>query len=124
MLMTLDKPTYQTGDKAKVLFKAPFDGKLLVTVERNRVLEQHWLTTNNKSAEWSFSVGSDHLPNVYVTATLIRAIDEHAIYPSTVAHGFAPVSVQDAGYKTARNDHGRYAIPLENKADHSDQNGG
>ncbi|MVM29699.1 alpha-2-macroglobulin family protein [Spirosoma sp. HMF4905] len=94
VLMTLDKPTYKTGDKAKVLFKAPFDGKLLVTVERNQVLEQHWLTTTNKSAEWSFSVGSEHLPNVYVTATLIRAIDNNNL-PLTVAHGFAPVSVED-----------------------------
>ena len=103
VLMTLDKPVYQTGDKAKVLFKAPFDGKLLVTIERNRVLEQHWLTTNNKSAEWSFSVGKDHLPNVYVTATLIRAIDNgdgsRTNLPLTVAHGFAPVSVQDADTK-------------------------
>lgn len=94
VLMTLDKPTYQTGDKAKVIFKAPFDGKLLVTVERNNVLEQQWLTTTNKSAEWSFSVGSQHLPNVYITATLIRGIDNTNL-PLTVAHGFAPVMVQD-----------------------------
>lgn len=94
VLMTLDKPAYQTGDKAKVLFKAPFDGKLLVTVERNHVLESHWLTTSNKSAEWSFSVSDNHLPNVYVTATLIRAMDD-ANLPLTVAHGFVPVLVQD-----------------------------
>ena len=94
VLMTLDKPAYQTGSKAKILFKAPFDGKLLVTVERNRVLEQHWLTTNNKSAEWSFSVGSEHLPNVYITATLIRAMDNTNL-PLTVAHGFATVMVAD-----------------------------
>ena len=98
VLMTLDKATYQTGDKAQVLFKAPFDGKLLVTVERNRVLEHHWLTTKDKSAQWSFSVGNDHLPNVYVTATLIRAIDQTNL-PLTVAHGFAPVSVQKADTK-------------------------
>ncbi|MBD2704047.1 alpha-2-macroglobulin family protein [Spirosoma sp. BT702] len=99
VLMTLDKPVYQTGDKAKVLFKAPFDGKLLVTIERNRVLEYQWLTTSNKSAELSFSVGDEHLPNVYVTATLIRAMDERsgapANLPLTVAHGFTPLAVQD-----------------------------
>ena len=98
VLMTLDKPVYQTGDKAKVLFKAPFDGKLLVTVERNSVLEQVWLKTTNKSAEWSFSVGSTHLPNVYVTATLIRAIDNTNL-PLTVAHGFEAVPVQDTDTK-------------------------
>ncbi len=95
VLMTLDKAVYQTGDKAQVLFKAPFDGKLLVTIERNRVLQQHWLTTKNKSAEWSFSIGDEHLPNVYVTATLIRAIDQKNL-PLTVAHGFMPVTVQNA----------------------------
>ncbi|MCK8491576.1 alpha-2-macroglobulin family protein [Spirosoma sp. RP8] len=98
VLMTLDKPIYQTGDKAKVLLKTPFDGKLLVTIERNKVLEHHWLTTSNKSAEWSFAIGAEHLPNVYVTATLIRAIDG-ANLPLTVAHGFASLSVEDADTK-------------------------
>ncbi|AQG81173.1 alpha-2-macroglobulin family protein [Spirosoma montaniterrae] len=100
VLMTLDKETYETGDRARILFKAPFDGKLLVTIERNRVLEHKWLTTSNKSAEFSFSVGSDHLPNVYVTATLIRAMDATNL-PLTVAHGFAPVPVQDKDSKLA-----------------------
>ena len=99
VLMEFDKPAYETGDKAKVLFKAPFNGKLLVTVERNRVMEYHWLTTDNKSAEFSFSVGDEQLPNVYVTATLIRAIDAGSNLPLTVAHGFAPVMVSDAGTK-------------------------
>ena len=99
VLMEFDKPAYETGDKAKVLFKAPFNGKLLVTVERNRVMEYHWLTTDNKSAELSFSVGDEHLPNVYVTATLIRAIDAGSNLPLTVAHGFAPVLVSDADTK-------------------------
>lgn len=99
VLITLDKPIYQTGDKASLLFKAPFEGKLLVTIERNRVLESHWLTTNNKSAAWSFSVGAEHLPNVYVTATLIRAIDNQSNLPLTVAHGFTPLMVTDNDIK-------------------------
>lgn len=107
VLMTFDKPAYQTGTRAKVLFKAPFDGKLLVTVERNRVLEHHWLTTNQKSAEWSFSVDEKHLPNVYLTATLIRAIHPdngaESSLPITVAHGFASVPVQDPATKLAVN---------------------
>ena len=94
VLMEFDKPTYETGGKVNVLFKAPFNGKMLVTVERNNVLEQKWLTVENKAAQWSFSVGDDHLPNVYVTATLIRAMDGTDL-PLTVAHGFAPVTVTD-----------------------------
>lgn len=94
VLMAFDKPAYTTGDKVKVLFKAPFNGRLLVTVERNQVMEYTWLTTENKSAEFSFSVDDEHLPNVYVTATLIRAMDNVNL-PLTVAHGFAPVPVSN-----------------------------
>ena len=98
VLMEFDKATYETGSTVKVLFKAPFEGKLLVTTERSGVLEHAWLTTENKAAEWSFSVNDDHLPNVYVTATLIRAMDGTDL-PLTVAHGFAPVSVMDPNTK-------------------------
>lgn len=94
VLMEFDKPTYKTGDNVKVLFKAPFNGKLLVTVERNSVMEHHWLDTKDKAAEWSFSVDEVSLPTVYVTATLIRALDGTDL-PLTVAHGFAPVGVTD-----------------------------
>ncbi|MEZ0542204.1 alpha-2-macroglobulin family protein [Fibrella arboris] len=98
VLMEFDKPTYETGDKVKVLFKAPFEGKILVTVERSGVLTHSWLTTENKAAEWTFSVDEAHLPNAYVTATLIRAMDGTDL-PLTVAHGFASVAVTDPDTK-------------------------
>ncbi|MBO0950162.1 alpha-2-macroglobulin family protein [Fibrella forsythiae] len=98
VLMEFDKPTYETGDKVKVLFKAPFEGKILVTVERSGVLTHSWLTTENKAAEWTFSVDEEHLPNAYVTATLIRAMDGTDL-PLTVAHGFASVAVTDPDTK-------------------------
>lgn len=92
--MEFDKEKYEVGDKAKVLFKTPFAGKLIVTIERNHVLEYHILETDKKSAELSFSLGKEHLPNVYVSATLIRPMDESNL-PLTVAHGYAPVMVED-----------------------------
>ena len=98
VLMEFDKPIYATGDKVKVLFKAPFEGKILATIERNGVMTHTWLTTENKAAEWSFSVDDAHLPNAYVTATLIRAMDGTDL-PLTVAHGFASVAVTDLGTK-------------------------
>jgi uncharacterized protein YfaS (alpha-2-macroglobulin family) len=94
VLMEFDKPNYKVGDKAKILFKTPFVGKLLVTIERNKVLEHHYLETDNKSAAFSFSVGSEHLPNAFITATLIRPLDNSNL-PLTVAHGFASVKVED-----------------------------
>jgi alpha-2-macroglobulin len=96
--MEFDKEKYEVGDKAKVLFKTPFAGKLIVTIERNQVLENFVLETDKKSAELSFTIGKEHLPNVYVSATLIRPMDGSNM-PLTVAHGYAPVMVEDADTK-------------------------
>jgi alpha-2-macroglobulin len=93
VLMELDQDSYKVGDKAKILFKTPFDGRLLVTIERNHLLEHHVLTTEKKAAELTLSLKEEHLPNVYVTATLIRPLDVSDL-PLTVAHGFASVPVQ------------------------------
>ncbi len=92
VLMETDKEKYEVGDKAKILFKTPFDGRLLVTVERNHLLEHHVLTTEKKAAELTLAVKEEHLPNVYITATLIRPLDASDL-PLTVAHGFKPIAV-------------------------------
>lgn len=98
VLMETDKNQYKTGESAKVLFKTPFDGRLLVTVERNNVLEQHMLTTEKKAAELTFKIKEEHLPNVFVTATLIRPLDASDM-PLTVAHGYQPILVENPDRK-------------------------
>ncbi|MCF2495947.1 alpha-2-macroglobulin family protein [Dyadobacter chenhuakuii] len=98
VLMETDKHNYKVGESAKVLFKTPFDGTLLVTVERNNVLEQHILKTEKKAAELTFKLKEEHLPNVFITATLIRPFDTTDM-PLTVAHGFTPILVEDPDRK-------------------------
>ncbi|GAB3180413.1 alpha-2-macroglobulin family protein [Telluribacter humicola] len=93
VLMEVDKEKYRVGETAKVLFKTPFDGRLLVTVERDKVLEQHIIQTQKKAAELTIKLSDQYLPNVYVTATLIRPLDASQL-PLTVAHGFAPIQVE------------------------------
>ncbi len=92
--MSFDKETYEVGDRVKVLFKTPFAGKLLVSVERNRVIEHEVLDTDQQSASWEFKLTDAHLPNVFVSATLIRPLDDGGTLPLTVAHGYASVSVK------------------------------
>lgn len=96
--ITKDKEVYNPGDKAKLLFKTPFNGNLLVTIERNNVMEYHYLKTDKKTAEYTLNITDQHLPNVYVTATLFRALDDGAI-PLTVAHGVAPIMVEKPSTK-------------------------
>ncbi|QMU29234.1 alpha-2-macroglobulin family protein [Adhaeribacter radiodurans] len=90
--ITLDKPTYEVGDEAKVLFKAPFAGKILVTVERDKVLSYYYLQTDKKAASLTLPIKENYLPTLYITATALRPVKDNSL-PLTVARGFMPVTV-------------------------------
>ncbi|MCC3158145.1 alpha-2-macroglobulin family protein [Hymenobacter sp. 15J16-1T3B] len=89
-----DKPKYEPGDKATLLLKTPFPGRVLVTVERNRVLEHFYVDTDEKSAKVTIPIRAGHVPNVYVTATAIRPLSADSKIPLTVARGFVPLTVE------------------------------
>ena len=93
--VSLDKPRYRVGDKAKVLLKAPFRGKLLVTVERDRVLQRYTMSTTGRAASVEVPLSADCRPNVFVTVTAIRPHGPGAqeAGPLTVAHGYQPIPV-------------------------------
>ncbi|MCS6821062.1 MAG: MG2 domain-containing protein [Microscillaceae bacterium] len=97
-----DKGKYNIGETAQILFTTPFEGRMLVTIERNGVLEYKFLDTKQKAAAYTLPIKESYLPNVYVTATLIKPLSDGAI-PLTVAHGFAPVVVQKPSTQISLN---------------------
>jgi uncharacterized protein YfaS (alpha-2-macroglobulin family) len=88
-----DKAKYEPGETANLLLKAPFAGRILVTVERGKLLEHFYVNTDQKSAKIKIDIKAEHVPNVYVTATAIRAITDNRL-PLTVARGFVPLTVE------------------------------
>lgn len=88
-----DKPTYKIGEQAKLLFKAPFKGRMWITVERQKVLEQFFVTTDGRAASLALPIKPEYLPNVYVSATLVKPADDTSI-PFTVAHGYCNLSIE------------------------------
>jgi uncharacterized protein YfaS (alpha-2-macroglobulin family) len=92
VIIVADQEKYTDGDKAKVLFKTPFNGKLLVTVERNKVFEYHMLDVVDKTASFNLDIREEHVPNIYISATLIKKASLSDI-PLTVAHGLKNISV-------------------------------
>ena len=98
VIITPDKCIYNPGEKAKLLFKAPFDGQLLVTIEQDNVLSYKFLNLVNKSASMELAVTKDHLPNIYIDATAFRKSVDMSI-PLTVAHGVVSLKVDDVSAK-------------------------
>jgi uncharacterized protein YfaS (alpha-2-macroglobulin family) len=98
--ISLDKKSYLAGETITALFKTPFNGKLLVTMETDHVVSYQYADVSNRSASLNLKLTGDHVPNVYITATLIKP---HAIsdIPLTVAHGFQNVIVEEKSRKIA-----------------------
>ena len=90
----LDKRSYETGDKVKALFKTPFSGKMLVTLETDRLLFHQYVEVDNRTASLELPLSAEDVPNVYITATLIKPHEVSDI-PLTVAHGFKNISVTE-----------------------------
>jgi len=88
-----DREKYEPGQTAQLLLKSPFAGRILVTVERDRVFDHFYVDTDQKSARVSVPIRGEHLPNVYITATAIRPITDNSL-PLTVARGFVPLRVE------------------------------
>lgn len=89
-----DKSITAPGEKTKILFRTPFAGKLLVTLERDKVFEYHIVETDNKAATLEINIKSEHVPNVFISATLIKPLDDGSM-PLTVAYGFLNLKVEN-----------------------------
>lgn len=94
----VDKTAYNAGETAKVLFKTPFSGRMLVTMETDKVVSYQYVNVDGRQASLDMKLTPDHLPNVYITATLIKPHDVSDI-PLTVAHGYRNIMVEEKSRK-------------------------
>lgn len=91
--LDLDKESYQPGDIATVQVRAPFGGKLLLSVEREKVFSQQIVTMKDNTATLKVPVGYDLKPNVYISAHLIRSTDKLERDTPVRAFGVVPLKV-------------------------------
>ncbi|MDX2163293.1 MAG: Ig-like domain-containing protein [bacterium] len=74
-----DATEYAVGDTAEVLITSPFQGSVeaLITVERGDVLDIQQITLDGNSVVFEVPILEDFAPTVYVTALLIKGVDEN-----------------------------------------------
>jgi uncharacterized protein YfaS (alpha-2-macroglobulin family) len=90
--ISLDKSGYQPGESVKALFKAPFNGRMLVTLETDKILSYQYVEVSNRTASLDLKMTEAHMPNVYITASLVKPHSVSDI-PLTIAHGFQSIKV-------------------------------
>ena len=92
--IVLDKQSYEPGESAKILFTAPFAGRMLITFERNGVYEYKYVEVKERSTELVIPIKEKFIPNVYVTATLFKKHTVQTSTPFFVGHGYASLKVE------------------------------
>ena len=91
--LDLDKSEYSAGDTATIQVRAPFAGKLLLTVEREKVLDTQVYDLTGNTAKISLPIRGEYRPNAYVTATLVRKVGDLEVGSAGRAFGAVPLPV-------------------------------
>lgn len=99
--LDLDKAEYEPGDTATIQVRAPFPGKLLVTVERDQVLDTQVYTLTGNTATVQVPIRGDYRPNAFVTATLVRRAQDLEPGSAGRAFGAVPLPVDREANKLA-----------------------
>ncbi|MCE2413686.1 alpha-2-macroglobulin family protein [Candidatus Poribacteria bacterium] len=107
--LTLNKPAYRPGQTAKLYVKAPFPGTLLLTVEREKVLSYRTIVMKNNTTTLSIPVRYAYRPNVYLSATLTRAIPMEG----TVTDKKSPLPARAFGVIPLKIDETRRRLSIE-----------
>ena len=91
--MTLDKPAYQPGETAKLQIKAPFPGKLILTMEREKILSYRTVNLRGNTASLNIPIQYNYKPNIYLSGTLIRSTDSLEEHAPARAFGIIPLKL-------------------------------
>ncbi|MFQ5602658.1 MAG: MG2 domain-containing protein [bacterium] len=91
--LDLDKEVYSPGEKARIQIRAPFAGKLLLTLEREKIFDSYVLNLKENTAEFEIPVTDMYKPNAYISAHLIRSTETLERDTPARAFGVIPLKV-------------------------------
>ncbi|HDP99282.1 MAG TPA: hypothetical protein ENN22_08885 [bacterium] len=97
--LDLDQQEYVPGQTAKIQIRAPFPGKLLLTVERETIFTQKVVHLPENTATLELEIREQYKPNVFVSAHLIRSTESLERDTPVRAFGVVPLKLNTEGNK-------------------------
>jgi uncharacterized protein YfaS (alpha-2-macroglobulin family) len=91
-----EKKEYASGENATFQVRAPFAGRMLVTVENETVRQAFVMDMPGNTGQFTVPVKAEYMPNAYVTATLVRKAADLTSGSVARAFGAAPLFVDRA----------------------------
>ncbi len=92
-MQTAAAHVYKPGEWASVVVKSPFAGTLLLTVETDRVIERRTIAMSQSAVTVPVQIDERCRPNVYISASVVRAIDPTVAWRTHRAYGLAAISI-------------------------------
>jgi uncharacterized protein YfaS (alpha-2-macroglobulin family) len=93
--LDLEQDRYQVGEEARLQIKAPFAGKALVTVERERVYDYWVVDLAANTGVVSIPVKEEYKPNAYLSVHLLRSVNGLEDQAPARAFGTIPLMVDN-----------------------------
>ena len=97
----LDKAEYQLGDVAKAQIKSPFAGKLLLTIEQDKVLEYRVVMMKENTAVIDIPIKAEYKPNAYISGAVIRSTKSLEKHAPARAFGVVPLKIGSEEHRLA-----------------------
>lgn len=97
--LALDRAAYRPGETAKLMIKAPFSGRALLTVETDRVLTRRLVVLEKNTAEIDIPVPASDAPNVFCCLTLIRPAVAESVWSAHRASGAIALKIDPSGHQ-------------------------
>lgn len=91
--LQVDKKSYVVGDKALLQVRAPFGGKLLLTIEKGMALEMISRDMPDNTAQIEIPVRKEYFPNAYITAAILRPANSLEPNMPARAFGVCPIAL-------------------------------
>ncbi len=96
MNFSTDKQVYLKGEKIKVRFPSPQNGRALVSIENSRkVLEKFWVATVAGETTCEFTATAEMAPSCYVHVTMIQPHSQTKNDLPIRMYGIVPIRVDD-----------------------------
>jgi len=95
----LDKASYKPGETATVQIRSPFAGRLLLTVDGDKVYHTESVTMDKNTATVKVKVSDEYKPNVYISASVIRSTKSLERNAPVRAFGVTPLMVDSSKNK-------------------------
>lgn len=93
MNLSVEKPTYTSGETVSIRFPGAENGRALITIENSKGIREEWVATTAGLQTYSFKSEPGHAPNVYVSVTLIQPYASTSNSHPIRMYGVVPVLV-------------------------------